>query len=343
MYEIILILLIILCFFSLIYFLYENIKIKRKAEEILEEKLKLYNEKKKQEFSDIEEEFGRKINYLRDKFNEREAEYNKIINQTKAIIQEEEEKKNLILSQKQEIINKELNEYKIKKEQQINDNFRKEKEKLETEFKIKTDELINSLNNFNEEIDKSKKEKEEELIKIIDELEDYRLLREVVNEAIMREKEIQEKENFYKINITENDIEDINILESIRYKIKNREALNKLIYDVYISKPTKEMIKRVLNGNAPSGIYKITYLPTGEAYIGKSTNIKSRFEQHCKACFGLGTIAHSSLHMKMARDGIWNFSFELLEEVPKENLTEREKYYIKFYDTVKFGMNEKVG
>lgn len=343
MYEIILILLIILCFSSLIYFLYKNIKIKRKAREILEEKLKLYNEKKKQEFDDIEKEFERKINYLRDKFNEREAEYNKIINQTKAIIQEEEEKKNLILSQKQEIINKELNEYKIKKEQQMNDDFRREKEKLETEFKIKTDELINSLNNFNEEIDKSKKEKEEELIKIIDELKDYRLRRAAVNEAIMREKEIQEKENFYKINITENDIEDINILESIRYKIKNREALNKLIYDVYISKPAKEMIKRVLNGNAPSGIYKITYLPTGEAYIGKSTNIKNRWEQHCKACFGLGNISHSSLHTKMARDGIWNFSFELLEEVPKENLTEREKYYIKFYDTVKFGMNEKVG
>ena len=34
------------------------------------------------------------------------------------------------------------------------------------------------------------------------------------------------------------------------------------------------MVKRVLQGGAPSGIYKITRLKTGEIYIGKSTNVK---------------------------------------------------------------------
>ena len=227
----------------------------------------------------------------------------------------------MILNQKKEIIDKELKNY-------------LDERKLETE---------QFFFDFCQNIDKEKENYNNELIKIKEELEDYRLRRATVNEAILREKEIQEKETFYKINITQNDIEDIEILKTIESKLKNKEALNKLIYDVYISKPIKEMIKRVLNGGAPSGIYKITYLPTGESYIGKSTNIKNRWEQHCKSCFGLGNISHSSLHTKMARDGIWNFSFEVLEEVSKENLSEREKYYIKFYDTVKFGMNEKVG
>ena len=45
----------------------------------------------------------------------------------------------------------------------------------------------------------------------------------------------------------------------------------------------------------------------------------------------------------MEKDGIENFTFELLEEVSKDKLSEREKYWIQFYDTVKYGMNEKVG
>jgi hypothetical protein len=51
----------------------------------------------------------------------------------------------------------------------------------------------------------------------------------------------------------------------------------KLIYDVYVSKQVQEMVKRVLQGGAPSGIYKITRLKTGEIYIGKSTNVKDRW------------------------------------------------------------------
>ena len=332
MYEIILILLIILCFVSFITFLYFSYNIKVKSKELIKKDIEKLRIQKKKEYDNIYKEYINKTEQLRKEFEEKQNIYNKSIEQTKSIIQEEEEKKNLILNQKQEIINKELNEYKIKEENRIN-----------KELEIKINELIEQYESFQDNIETSKNKYYNDLEKIKKELEDYRLRRAVVNEAILREKEIQEKETFYKINITENDIEDIEVLKTIELKLKNKEALNKLIFDVYISKPMKEMIKRVLNGGAPSGIYKITYLPTGESYIGKSTNLKNRWEQHCKSAFGLGNISHSSLHTKMARDGIWNFSFEILEEVSKENLTEREKYYINFYDTVKCGMNEKVG
>jgi hypothetical protein len=45
----------------------------------------------------------------------------------------------------------------------------------------------------------------------------------------------------------------------------------------------------------------------------------------------------------MQRDGIQNFTFELIEEVPKDKLTEREKYWITFYGSKEYGLNEKVG
>jgi group I intron endonuclease len=130
---------------------------------------------------------------------------------------------------------------------------------------------------------------------------------------------------------------------SIREKLISRENLDKLIYDVYISKPVMEMVKRVLAGGAPSGIYKITRLKTGEIYIGKSTDVKKRWTEHCKTAFGVGSIAHSILHTTMKKDGIENFTFELLEEVPKDKLTEREKYWITFYDSKNYGLNERNG
>ena len=45
----------------------------------------------------------------------------------------------------------------------------------------------------------------------------------------------------------------------------------------------------------------------------------------------------------MKKHGIENFTFELLEKVPKENLSEREKFYIDFYQTKEVGLNHLNG
>ena len=103
------------------------------------------------------------------------------------------------------------------------------------------------------------------------------------------------------------------------------------------------MIKRVLQNSTCSGIYKITCQVTKEVYIGKSTDIKNRWQQHCKTAFNCGTIASSLLHRKMQQYGIENFTFELLETVPKDKLSEREKFYIDFYKTKETGLNERSG
>ena len=175
------------------------------------------------------------------------------------------------------------------------------------------------------------------------ELEDYRKKQQAVNEAILRQRAIDEQQDFYRVNLSEFAIEDIKLLQEIRQKLHTSDNLNKLIYDVYVSKQVQEMVKRVLEGGAPSGIYKITRLKTGEVYIGKSTNVKDRWIQHCKTVYGAGTIAHSILHTTMQKDGLEKFTFELVEEVPKDKLTEREKYWINFYGSKEYGLNERNG
>jgi hypothetical protein len=166
------------------------------------------------------------------------------------------------------------------------------------------------------------------------ELEDFRSRRDAINEAIRRERELIEKEDFYKIQLTQNDIEDIKLLDSMRNHLCHKEVLPKVIWESIARRPVNEMIKRVV-GQKVGGIYKITYIPTGEAYIGRTVNFKDRWQAHIQTALGMEKVASSTLHTHMARNGIWNYSFEILEEVPKDKQSEREKFYIDLYGTQK--------
>ena len=45
----------------------------------------------------------------------------------------------------------------------------------------------------------------------------------------------------------------------------------------------------------------------------------------------------------MLEDGLWNFTFELLEECSREELNEKEKFYIELYQSYNFGFNSTNG
>ena len=184
---------------------------------------------------------------------------------------------------------------------------------------------------------------EEEIKKFQDTLLSYQQRQAAVNEAIMRERQLQEQSEFYTINLSQSEIDDLLMIKELSPRFNNRELLNKIVYESYVKRPLQEMIKRVLGGRSPSGIYKITRKSTGEIYIGRAVAVDKRWTEHVKMAFSIGSIAHSTLHTIMEKEGVWNFTFELLEEVPKEQLNEREKYYIDFYDSKNFGLNQKNG
>lgn len=183
---------------------------------------------------------------------------------------------------------------------------------------------------------------QEELAAAKSELDEFQAKRAAVNEAIRREREREEQEDFYRISIGENDIKDIEVLRSIEPRLTNREVLNKLIYEVFIKRPLMEMEKRVLKGQKIGGIYKITYIKTGEAYIGRSVDIGNRWKEHCLSSLNIGTIAHSTFHNILAEKGLQNFTWEVLEEVDKDKQSSREKYWVDFYQTNK-QYNSKAG
>ena len=214
-------------------------------------------------------------------------------------------------------------------------------ELLNDRLKAKQEEAVLSFENYKKSLEEKKVlyEKEISLVKL--ELEDFHRQREAINEAIKRERELSEKEDFYKIQLSLDDIEDIQLLKSMTSRLRHREIIPKLIWDSLISRPTSEMIKRVV-GDKVGGIYKITYTPTGESYIGKTVSFKDRWKNHIQTALGMEKAASSTLHTHMARNGVWNYSFEILEEVPKDKQSEREKFYIDLYGTKK-QLNIKAG
>ena len=138
--------------------------------------------------------------------------------------------------------------------------------------------------------------------------------------------------------------EDIDfMLNYVSPRLKNPTIISKLIWSEYFQKPTNDMLDYVLPSRDCAGIYKITNDETKEAYIGRSVSVRKRLTDHIKSSLGIDTIADQHVHQVMREKGIWNFTFELIEECSREKLNEREKYYIEFFHTDQYGYNQKAG
>ena len=92
-----------------------------------------------------------------------------------------------------------------------------------------------------------------------------------------------------------------------------------------------------------TGIYKITNIKTKECYIGQAIHIKERWAEHAKCGLGIDTPAGNKLYKAIQEFGLWNFSFEVLEICPQNQLNEKEKYYIDLYSSYDYGYNSTRG
>lgn len=96
------------------------------------------------------------------------------------------------------------------------------------------------------------------------------------------------------------------------------------------------------------GIYKITNQVNGKVYIGQSKNIKDRWRNHKTRAFNdyeSNSCYEYPLYRAIRKYGLENFSFEIIEECLPSELNEREKYWIKYYDSFNLenGYNQTQG
>ena len=86
------------------------------------------------------------------------------------------------------------------------------------------------------------------------------------------------------------------------------------------------------------GIYSITNVINGKRYIGQSTNIKKRWQRHINDSKNPKTRGYEyPLCRAIRKYGLDYFDFQILENCSKDQLDEREKYWIDFHDAINSG------
>lgn len=92
------------------------------------------------------------------------------------------------------------------------------------------------------------------------------------------------------------------------------------------------------------GIYKFENKTNGKIYIGQSINIEKRLKEHINNSQNSNTKDYSTKFYRAIRKyGIKDFTFEIIEEVSKEKLNEREAYWVASYNSYKNGYNSNQG
>ena len=149
------------------------------------------------------------------------------------------------------------------------------------------------------------------------------------------------QKDFYRLNIPEDDLNEIAKIKEILPYLKNKEVLNKVLWKVYYEKPYTDLVGRVIGNKPKTGIYKITNIDNNMCYVGQSVNIAERWKQHIKRALGAEPLTQNKLYPAMAEDGVWNFTFEIVEVCEKAQLSEREQYWQKFFGAKEYGYSIK--
>lgn len=90
-------------------------------------------------------------------------------------------------------------------------------------------------------------------------------------------------------------------------------------------------------------IYKITNTINGKSYIGQTIqNVKERFYQHCATKCNKAVL-DMAIHKAIKKYGKSNFTVEVIEEIDSTNLNDRERYWIKYYNSYNNGYNSTKG
>lgn len=209
-------------------------------------------------------------------------------------------------------------------------------EDAEIEYDSCKEYLINAYDNLQYEC-------QTELDKTKAELEKIQATRRAALEAAIREEEIKEKLDFYCLTPRTMDINDIKTLERIKPQLNNPRILSMLIWSTYFQKDMTALCNKILGLKTVTGIYKITNQENDKCYIGQSVDVAKRWKDHAKCGLGIDAPQGNKLYKEMQEIGIWNFSWELLEECPREQLNEKEKFYIELYQSKDYGYNTTKG
>lgn len=219
-----------------------------------------------------------------------------------------------------------------------------ERQKVATKIRILKryrDEREVEMARLMREYDKLKEQTDDAIQLVNRRMEEWsRIERSAYEEREGRERAQQQN----RLWLSDRSIEELKELYEAcgKLKLANPQPLYKAIYELYLRGPVKDLGVRVAPGSL-CGIYKITNVKNGKVYVGQSVDIAERWKQHIKrGCrCDSGTLSGAGLYEAMWEDGVWNFSFQVLEECGKEQLNVHEKLWITHFQSAAIGYNKK--
>ena len=267
---------------------------------------------------------------LKIELTELNTQKNELKNSIFSLSQQAEESATVLYKKNIELMQEKLSQA----AKELSNEFQHNKDKYEEEY-LST--LYDYVCNFNQII----AEREQFLANLNENISKSEKAMASIVESNKRLQEIKEKENFYKLNLSEQDLEEISHLKDIEKYLRNPEPLNKVIWKVYYEKPYTDLIGRIIGHKIKTGIYKITNIENQMCYVGQAVDIADRWRQHIKRGLGAEAPTKNKLYPAMQTFGVENFTFEVVEECSKAELNDKEDYWQNYYKAKEFGYSIK--
>lgn len=273
-----------------------------------------------------------------------EEKRNEIFNAIKDLEEQRNHIKQLLIEETKELEKFQQEAYKIAKQVIESRDY-----EIQVKSQLIKDNMVKGLSHYEQIIEKQYQKIDERFqqlkTKAAAEIEKQERLIAALVENYVRQQKKQKDQDFYKIQLSKNEINDILELEKIKKIIHKPEVVGKIIWAAYCLPKMALFETRLLPKKSKVvGIYKITNSENGMIYIGQSKDVASRWRDHIK--YGLGATpatVGNKLYQEMSQFGIWSFTFELLEQCQEKELNEKEKYWIQKYQSNIIGMNVKKG
>ena len=242
-----------------------------------------------------------------------------------------------------EQLNNEFKQHLSEKQNDMNNQLLKEKEIIDSKLHSLEDNYNVTVKDYEMKIENVKKKYDIERTSLNAKIIEAQ--KEVNNliEQFKKDEEARKESDFYRINISNEVKEDISKIKSIAAQLRNPLVLYKLIWKEYYESAFNQMCGRVLGANADKiGIYKITNTKNNMCYIGQTkAGFKNRWRTHAKRGVRAEEATNNRLYQAMWEEGLENFTFQIIEICEPAKLTERERFFIDFYQSKNYGYNSK--
>ena len=305
--------------------LYAILAPKVKQRQFLDDEIIKKNNQEAQRSKDIQKEieiFNERLTYAKQSFEDTTAKTREMMSSLQEQERHIEDSVNEYRDKCVALINKEINEVQQKYENAEADY---EQQYLAT--------MADMVETYRDKISASK----DEYWKLVNQLDDLQRKVDAAVEAAKREEEMANKQEYYRLQLSKEDLDEICRLQEIVPFLRSPEPLYKVIYKMYYEKPYTDLVGRVVGSGVHCGIYKITNLQNKMCYIGQSANIAERWRQHIKRGVGAEAATRNKLYTAMKAYGVENFTFEIVEECERSLLNERESYWQDYFKAKEFG------